>query len=152
MRASDAQRFQICFATIRNNRLLSPLAVNEGRRGIVTRLQILPFEPIRIATKALLVAIAWILFLTIFSSCAFSQQISPVDPPAEAQNNRGTDATPQAPTASPQTSKVPASAPKPKRLDCPHSADPHRRHSGCKDEDFDWDEALSKSWNGVRFK
>jgi len=144
--------FRLCFATIRNNRLRSPLTANEGRLGVVTRLRILPLEPIRILPKALLVAIAWILFSTIFSSCVFSQQISPVDPPGEAENNDGADATPQAPTASPQTSQVPVSAPKPKRRNCPHSADPCRRHTGCKDEDFDWDEALSKSWNGVRAK
>ena len=116
------------------------------------KLQILPFEPIRIATKALWMAIAWILFSTIFSSCIFSQQISPADPLVEAENNDGTDASPQAPTTSPQTPQVPAPAPKPKRLGCPHPADPCRRHMRCKDEDFDWDEALSNSWNGVRSK
>jgi Multicopper oxidase len=72
--------------------------------------------------------------------------------PGEAQNNGGAGATPQAPAASPQTSQVQASAPKPKRLGCPHPADPCRRHIGCKDEDFAWDEALSKSLNGLRSK
>jgi porin len=31
-----------------------------------------------------------------------------------------------------------------------HPADPHRRHTRCKDEDFDWDETLAGSLSGVR--
>ena len=74
-----------------------------------------------------------------------------VIPLAEAQTSPGADASPQSSTP-PQTSPPSAATPKPRRIDCPHSANPHRRHVGCKDEDFDWDETLSNTWNGVRSK
>ncbi len=35
-------------------------------------------------------------------------------------------------------------------MNCPHPANPHRRHTGCKDIDFDWDETLSSDLNGIR--
>jgi carbohydrate-selective porin OprB len=45
----------------------------------------------------------------------------------------------------------PASAvAKTRSLHCQHPADPRRRHSGCIDEDFDWDESLAGEWNGLR--
>jgi porin len=92
------------------------------------------------------------LLLTIVPSGASARQTPLVDSPGEGQSNGGAGAAPQAPTPAPQTAQVPASAPQPNRIDCPHSADPHRRHIGCKDQDFDWDETLSQTWNGVRSK
>jgi porin len=91
------------------------------------------------------VAALWILLLTFASRNALAQQTT-----VAPQRDTNTDASPQAP--SPTTTPQPSSTSKPTKLDCPHPADPHRRHMGCKDEDFDWDETLSKTWNGVRSK
>jgi porin len=92
---------------------------------------------IRIAARTSLVVLAWIQFLTVASNNAFSWQ-API--PASSQ------------APSPQQTPQPSSTPATKKMDCPHSANPHRRHTGCKDEDFDWDETLSRTMNGIRSK
>lgn len=92
-----------------------------------------------------------LLLLTITSCGALACQ-APVAAPAAETTANPSDATSQAPTPPPQTPQFPASAPKPKRIDCPHPPDPHRRHTGCKDEGFDWDETLSRDWTGLRSK
>jgi porin len=108
-------------------------------------------QPIRVVTRALLSAGTWALLLNGSSSSAFCRQAIFNDPSVEAQSKGGTDTSSQPPTPSAQTpTQIPAAPLKRKRLDCQHPADPHRRHIGCKDEEFDWDETLSKSWNGVR--
>ncbi len=109
-------------------------------------------ECFRIATRALLSAAAPTLFLIIVSTSVLPQEPSLVDPFPEAESDFGPDALPQAPAPAPQTSQVPSIPPKLKKVDCPHSANPHRRHMGCKDEDFDWDETLSGTWSSLRSK
>jgi porin len=84
------------------------------------------------------------------SRSAFPQKVPSVSAPAEEQKDPDTASPPQVPAPSPQTPQVPSTTPQPKRLTCPHPADPHRRHSSCNDKDFDWDDALSRSWNGIR--
>jgi carbohydrate-selective porin OprB len=37
-----------------------------------------------------------------------------------------------------------------RKLNCRHPANPGKRRFGCKDEDFDWEEALTADWNGAR--
>ena len=88
------------------------------------------------------------LFLTLASGSAFAWQKPVAAPPADAGNPP--DAASQAPTSPSQTSQ--ASAGKAKMVDCPRSADPHRRHTGCKDEEFGWDETLSRDFTGLRDK
>lgn len=98
-------------------------------------------EPSRMAT--VLVVVLGILLLASVSGSALGQQ-APVAP----QHDANPDAGPQAP--SPPTTPQPSSTSNPKNLNCPHPADPHRRHIGCKDEEFDWDETLSQDWSGIR--
>ena len=99
-------------------------------------------ELTRIAARASLTRAAWLLLVTITSVSAFAWQTGGGASPGEAGNSR--DAAP------PQTSQVPATAAKLRRVDCTHSADPHRRHTGCKDEEFDWEETLSRDFTGLR--
>jgi len=35
-------------------------------------------------------------------------------------------------------------------MNCPQPANPQRRHTSCKDVDYDWDEVLSNEWKGIR--
>jgi porin len=37
-----------------------------------------------------------------------------------------------------------------RKSNCQHPANPGKRRFGCKDEDFEWDEALTADWNGAR--
>jgi porin len=69
----------------------------------------------------------------------------------EAQESKSTDASTRSPSpAQAPPSQPPVNRSRRQRLDCTHPADPHRRHIGCKDEEFDWDATLSKAWKGVR--
>ena len=92
------------------------------------------------------------MLLTSVSVSGFPRQVTFLDSSTEAQSPSSPEASsqPQAPSPTPTPPQPPPPPPKPRRLDCQHPADPHRRHMGCKDEEFDWDETLSKSWNGVR--
>ena len=106
-----------------------------------------------IATRTALFIAAPMLLLVIVSSNAFSLQLPSVDPSAEAQKKDQADASGQAQSTSGQASpQAPATPPRQKRIDCQHPADPHRRHMGCKDEAYDWDETLSHDWTGIRSK
>ena len=105
----------------------------------------------RIATRVVLFTAASMMVLVVASSNVFSQQAPSVGPTAESPNKDKTDANPQAQTSSDQIAPAGAVPPS-RRLDCQHPADPHRRHMGCKDEEFDWDETLSQDWTGIRSK
>lgn len=69
---------------------------------------------------------------------------------ASAEGQNPPDTSSQSPSPPQTPSPKPVSVPKRQRLDCQHPADPRRRHIGCNDKEFDWDETLSKSWNGIR--
>jgi porin len=71
------------------------------------------------------------------------------DVAAEAQNNPPSESS-QTPSPAQTSSQQPANATQRRRLDCKCPADPHRRHIGCKDEEFDWDDTLSRDWTGIR--
>jgi porin len=83
--------------------------------------------------------------LTTLTTQAFASET----PPAPQAANQGDEATDPQTSPPPQT---PAHAPatKPRRMECPHPTNPHRRHVGCKDEPFDWDEVLVRDSNGLR--
>ncbi len=85
------------------------------------------------------------------SNYAFSQPAF-LDLSTDAQNANSPDGSSQSqsPSSAQAPTQPPPTPPKPRRLDCQHPADPHRRHIGCKDEEVDWDETLSKGWNGIR--
>lgn len=98
--------------------------------------------------RTLLVAAAWMLLLAGLASIASAQQQTT----GGGQATTGAAAAPQTPASSPPAPPAAATPAKPDRMVCKHSANPHRRHTGCKDHDFDWDETLSGTWNGVRSK
>ena len=91
------------------------------------------------------------MLLTGMSNHAFSQPAF-LDLSTDAQNANSPDGSSQSqsPSSAQSPTQSPPTPPKPRRLDCQHPADPHRRHIGCKDEEVDWDETLSKGWNGIR--
>ncbi len=55
---------------------------------------------------------------------------------------------PNLPVSQGQTSPPPVT--KQRKLNCQHPANPGKRRSGCKDEDFEWDETLTSDWSGLR--
>jgi len=101
------------------------------------------------AMSVLLAATLWTLLLVITSGSALAFQ-DPATSQAGAGNLRDTPS--QAPPSPTQVSHLPASTSKMNRMDCPRSADPHRRHTGCKDEELDWEETLSHDLAGLRSK
>ncbi len=74
---------------------------------------------------------------------------------ALAQNTTGADVNPPAqstPTSAPsaQTPTPAPAATKPRKLNCPHAANPNKRRFGCKDENVDREETLTSDWKGAR--
>jgi porin len=53
-------------------------------------------------------------------------------------------------TSNPQNKISATTVAKPRKLNCPHPANPTKRRFGCKDEAFDWEETLTSDWNGAR--
>jgi porin len=107
-------------------------------------------ETARIAAKTCVFMAAWAVVLAGFLSPVFALQAPETAAPPSVEGSTGSNPPQQVPAPSPPTPQVPATASTTRPMNCPHPADPHRRHTGCKDEDFDWDEALSKDWNGIR--
>lgn len=56
----------------------------------------------------------------------------------------------QTPPPPAQTQNPPSATVAQRTLNCRYAANPNRRRFGCKDEYFDWDETLTRDWNGVR--
>jgi carbohydrate-selective porin OprB len=102
-------------------------------------------EYTRIWARTFSFGLTWILLLCVTPGRAFSQQTAGTD-----TRDSDSGGNPLPPTAQQQASQPRAIAPKPNRLDCKDSANPHRRHTGCNDQDFDWDETVSNSLKGVR--
>src|SRR5208283_3794351 len=72
-------------------------------------------------------------------------------PPAQSAPAPVPSAQTQTPDSSTKQTQTPVQAiTKPRKLNCQHAANPHKRRFGCKDEDFDWEEALTSDWNGAR--
>lgn len=94
----------------------------------------------RLFLARFLPVIAWALY-SAGASNLVAWQSQAADPPAAVG------------APAPQSSAPPSAAAnrsKKKRIDCPHPADPHRRHIGCKDQDFDWDETLFHNYSDMR--
>ena len=90
------------------------------------------------------------MLLTGATNYAFSQPVFLDSTDAQNADSPDGNAQPQSPSSAQAPAQPPPTPTKPRRLDCQHPADPHRRRIGCKDEEVDWDETLSKSWNGIR--
>jgi hypothetical protein len=110
----------------------------------------------RMAARACLFPMECFLILVGLMATAHSLQVSSTASTAGADSNRDHDAPNQAPASSPQASPTPQGAQASTAastmvaMNCPHPADPHRRRTGCKDVDFDWDETLTNDLNGIR--
>lgn len=72
-------------------------------------------------------------------------------PPTQSAPASAHSAQMQTPDSSPKQTQTTAPAiTKPRKLNCQHPANPSKRRFGCKDADFDWEEALTADWNGDR--
>jgi carbohydrate-selective porin OprB len=88
------------------------------------------------------------------SGLAFAQQpsdsASHPQPAAQPAPAPIPSAQPQTPASTQQSQTAASPNSKRRRANCQHPANPGKRRFGCKDEDFDWDEALTADWNGAR--
>jgi carbohydrate-selective porin OprB len=91
--------------------------------------------------------------LFIVAHVGFAQQTSPPDSsvPSDPTHSIDPGAQVQSPTpSSAQTAASGSASSQQDDLRCEHPADPHRRHHGCEEENFGWDETVAGGWNGIR--
>jgi carbohydrate-selective porin OprB len=89
-----------------------------------------------------------------YSTLAFARQNSDSTAhPQPAAQSASTPAQPtqtQTPPPPQQTQTAVSPNAKQRKVNCQHPANPGKRRFGCKDQDFDWDEALTADWYGAR--
>ena len=102
--------------------------------------------------SALTAALSTVLVLS-WSVPAFAEQTTAPDaiPAPPAQSAPTPPAPSQTPDSSTKQTQTPAPAvSKPRKFNCQHPANPGKRRFGCKDEEFDFEETLTRDWNGAR--
>ncbi|HEY6301953.1 MAG TPA: carbohydrate porin [Terriglobales bacterium] len=104
--------------------------------------------------SALTAAVSTVLVLG-WSVPTFAEQATGPDanpaPPPQSEPAPAPQAPTQTPNSSTKQTQTPAPAiRKPRKFNCQHAANPAKRRFGCKDEEFDLEETLTKDWNGAR--